>query len=79
MPVFTSALKDIQAELTIIDEIFEIQLVTLKDSLDQNILYKIVSELPSFMAWNPSENKIVISPNITDASNTEICLKLVNV
>ena len=31
------------------------------------------------MTWDPSENKIIASPNITDASETEVCLKLANV
>ena len=79
MPIFTAPLESIQAELTVIDETFEIELETLKDSLGQKIIYKIMSELPSFMKWDPSENKIVASPNVTDASETEICLKLINV
>ena len=31
------------------------------------------------MKWNPAENKIEISPKVTDASETEICLKLINI
>jgi hypothetical protein len=31
------------------------------------------------MTWNPADNKIVVSPGVDDASETEICLKLMNV
>ena len=31
------------------------------------------------MKWDPSGSKIVISPGVTDASETKICLKLINV